>query len=98
MSKPQLIVTEELVGKDYLEALEKVIQVRAERRKQYGDTFMEDDEIFLRIQIENKVKRLKIQFEDEKVSQDPDKRKTALDSLKDLCNYSMFLIAQLEKK
>jgi hypothetical protein len=89
--------TEE-IGFEYEEALMDVIKVRKERKKQYGNTFLDDDEIFLRFQIENKLKRLKLQFEDEKISLDPQKRETALDSLKDLCNYSIFLIAKIEQK
>lgn len=96
--KNQLIVTEKLVGLEYLEAVTKVIEVRVNRRKQYGDSFFEDDDIFLRVQMENKLKRFKLQFEGDDVSNDIDKRRTALDSLKDLCNYALFAISKLEKK
>lgn len=85
------------VGSEFLTELVEVLKVRIDRRKQYGDTYLEDDEIFLRMQIENKLKRLKINFENEKVSIDPDKRATAKDSLRDLVNYSIFLLAKIEK-
>jgi hypothetical protein len=98
MEKNQLIITEDLVGLPFLEAITKVIEIRVDRRKQYGDTFLEDDDIFFRVQMENKLKRLKLQFEGDQISKDEDKRKTALDSLKDLCNYSLFMIAKLEKQ
>lgn len=98
MPENKLIITEELVGSDFLNAIREVVEVRVARRKQYGDTFLEDDDIFLRIQIENKVKRLKLQFENEQVSLDEDKRKTAIDSLIDNCNYSLFLLCKLFKK
>lgn len=97
MGKNQLILTEELVGISYLEAIEKVVQIRVDRKKQYGDTYLADEDYFLLAQIENKVKRFKLQFENLEVSNDKDKKITALDSLKDLCNYSLFMIAKLER-
>ena len=97
MEKNNLVITETLVGLEFLEALTKVIEIRVDRRKQYGDTFLEDDDIFLRVQLENKLKRLKLQFEGDVISKDEQKRLTALDSLKDLCNYAIFMIAKLEK-
>lgn len=93
----QLVITSEDVGIEFLESLQEVIEVRKSRRKQYGDTYLEDDEIFLRLQIENKLKRLKINFENEKISLDKEKRETALDSLKDLVNYSIFLISKTKQ-
>lgn len=86
------------LGVDYSRALKDVLETRIDRRKQYGDTFMEDDDMFLRFQIENKLKRLKLQFEDEKVSKDAFKRTTAKDSLIDLVNYAIFLIAKMNEQ
>ncbi len=93
----QLILDSEDLGEEYLKALEKVLAVRKERRHQYGDTFLEDEEIFLRLQIENKVKRLKINFENEKISEDKSKESTAIDSIIDNIHYSIFLLAVHEK-
>lgn len=91
----QLLIKSEDVGKEFLESLQEVIEIRKSRRLQYGDSYLEDDEIFLRLQIENKLKRLKINFENEKVSFIKEKRENALDSLKDLVNYSIFLISKI---
>ena len=97
MSVIELKVTSNEVGEEYTKALKSVLEVRANRRKQYGDTFLDDADMFLLAQMENKLKRFRLQFDNLKLSTDQDKKETALDSLKDLVNYAIFQIAKIEK-
>ena len=88
-------IKEEDVGLDYLKALLEITNVRKNKRKQYHDTFLSDDILFLQYQIENKLKRLRLQIKDGNLIDAIDNIETAKDSLIDICNYSLFLIAKI---
>jgi hypothetical protein len=89
---------ENLLGLEFVEALKKVLNVRKNKRLQYGDAYLNDDILFLKFQIENKLKRLTIQFENNKLKNGLVHEETAIDSLIDLANYAIFMIAVINKK
>ena len=88
---------QELLGEGFADALEEIKKVRINRREQYGDTYSEDSSAFLYFQIENKLKRLKLQFKDFELKREDKMLSVAKDSLIDLCCYSMFLIEKIKK-
>ena len=51
------------VGNEFLISLKKLIDIRKEKKKIYEDTYLTDTRDFLLLQIENKLKRAKIHFE-----------------------------------
>jgi hypothetical protein len=94
-----MIKLDSAFGSDYEQALNDVLKIREARLAEYGNSFMEDELIFLRFQLKNKLKRFDLQCEFDTKSFDvkvkEDRKEKALDSLKDLANYALFLIAKI---
>ena len=67
--------------------LRKAMEVRSERRTKYGDAFLEDKPDFLISQIENKIKRFKVN--------DGDLYESQIDNAVDMSVYSLFLLTNL---
>lgn len=83
------------VGEKYYEALKKMIEIRKDRRKIYGDTFLEDSKDFLLMQIENKIKRIRLHITNQTEINDTEK---AEDNSLDIANYALFLACILNRK
>ena len=78
----------------YQEFIAKVTEIRNERRKLYGDSWMESEDWELLAQIKAKVGRLQefiINHKDEKIYE------SKIDTIVDLINYALFLGANLEE-
>ncbi len=81
-------INEKNLGKEYTEELEEVLKIRANRKKIYGDSFLEETPEALLVMIEGKIKRYK-------ASNDLENKK---DSLRDLINYVLFLLCVLNRE
>jgi hypothetical protein len=86
------------LGEDYIHALEEVVKVRDSRCAQYGNTYMGDDYLFLKYQVENKMKRLGLQINHIKNQESIADHRVALDSAIDAANYAIFIVAKLLKE
>jgi len=78
----------------YQEFINKVTKIRNDRKKLYGDSWMESEDWELLAQIKNKVGRLQefiINHKDEKIYE------SKIDTIVDLINYALFLGANLEE-
>ena len=93
----EIIVYYEKYGKEYVCALKDVLDVREQRRKVYGDTFLDDDIQFLKYQLENKLKRLTAQIESGELKETKENTETAIDSLIDIVNYAIFLLVKIKR-
>ena len=91
----EIKIIEDEVGIDYLNAIEKAIAIRKQRRTIYGDKFMEDSVQFLLLTIENKMKRLKGNIENNIVVNNVE---NAEDSILDAVNYLLFLDCVIRPK
>jgi hypothetical protein len=80
----KITINDNEVGKEYLEQLEKIVQIRKERRKKYKDSFLDDDIDTLLTIIKQKIKRFEISDNS--------------DDLIDACNYLIFILCNLEEK
>ena len=76
----------------YNEALEKVLAVRKDRQKQYGDNWRNMDEIQFLGLMKNKIMRLETMFKNPEFSKHYENKQ---DALIDLINYALFYL-QLE--
>ncbi len=90
-------INKEEIGKKYGDALQKVIDIRMQRKKLYGDTFLDDSLQFNALKIQDKIKRLLMNIENNNIVS-KDKYENAMDSLLDICNYSLFAIAIIQKQ
>ena len=81
------------MSKEFDEALNLVLKLRNERKKCYGDGWLEDPIQYDIWMMHGKVKRLLYMLE-----KGENKYEKMLDSAIDLCNYSLFLIYKLTKK
>jgi len=90
-------INESDVGKEYLDSLVKAVKIRKDKRKQYGDTFLTDDLLFLKYQLENKLKRLTQQLENGILKTGEKHEETAIDSLIDIINYALFMLAKITR-
>ena len=88
----QLIIKEEEVGLDFLLILEKLIKIRKDKRIIYQDTYLEDTHDFLLMQIENKIKRTKLQILNKSSDNNIEKLE---DNLLDCAVYCIFLAAKI---
>jgi Zn-dependent M32 family carboxypeptidase len=78
----------------YKEALEKVIQLRLQRKEIYGDSWKEKSDWELLAQIKEKVGRL-----ENRIINKNKEYENEIDTLIDLVNYSLFLLQnKLEEK
>ena len=85
------------LGNEFIEALKEVIKVRESRCEQYGNTYLEDDFLFLKYQVENKMKRFDLQLERREGKESLAKEDVALDSAIDAANYALFIVAKILK-
>lgn len=76
------------LGKEFVEELENVLKIRANRKAIYGDSFLEEDVNSLLIMAEGKFKRYM-------ASNDLENKR---DSLRDLINYVVFMLCVLNKR
>lgn len=81
---------EEIKQTGYEEALKKVIDIRINRKKFYGDSWKSDSFEMIRNSIENKAGRLKVLEPKNKEFKDKIE-----DTLIDLINYSLFYLQNL---
>lgn len=81
-------ITEEDLGKDFNESLGRVVEVRINKRKEYGDTFKEDTPEFLMMQIKNKLKRIELRLDKKEKVETTEK---VYDNIIDAINYLHFL-------
>ena len=72
--------------------------MRESRCSQYGNTYLGDDFLFLKYQIENKAKRLDLQIERKNGEENLINKEVALDSAIDAVNYSLFVVAKILKQ
>lgn len=79
------------LGEEYSDALGKVMRVRQERRDQYGDKFLTDTYDELITQVNDKMKRVKLNVS----HQGENQYETALDAALDAVNYSIFIAAKI---
>jgi|WetSurMetagenome_2_1015567.scaffolds.fasta_scaffold213540_2 hypothetical protein len=87
-----IIITEQEVGKEFLIVLEKLVTIRRDKRHIYGDTFIDDGMMFLIMQLENKIKRIKLHIENKTEINNVEK---ALDNALDMGVYSLFIATKL---
>ena len=86
------------VGLEYIEALKKVVEIRESRCDQYGNSYLTDDFLFLKYQVENKMKRFGLQITRENNVEDLKNIESALDSALDAANYCIFMISKILKR
>ena len=90
-------VDNNVLGKEYVDAINETLKVRASRCEQYGNTYLDDDYLFLKYQVENKMKRLDIQLVRKGGKESITNKAVALDSAIDAVNYALFIVAKLLK-
>ena len=88
-------ITSEELGNEFFKFLNKLIQIRKDKRLIYGDSYLEDTREFLISQIENKLKRVKLHINNNTQVNNIEK---AEDNCLDLAIYSLFLCSNLEDK
>lgn len=93
-----LEINEGKLGAEFVEALNEIIKVRESRCDQYGNTYLKDDFLFLKYQVENKMKRLDIQLERSGGVESFKNKAVALDSAIDAANYAIFIVSKILKE
>lgn len=89
---------EKIFGKEYSDALREVLRVREERLVQYGNTYLDDDYMFLYYQVLNKMKRFSLQLDKIENEEIIKNESVALDSAVDCVNYGLFIISKILKR
>ena len=80
--------SEKLLGKEFCNELNKILEIRAERKLIYQDSFLQENSQDLCVMVQGKLKRyLSSCVFDNKI-----------DSLRDLVNYTIFLTIVLNKE
>lgn len=88
-------IDENDLGIEYVGALNKVLEIRKNRKQLYQNTFLEDEYDFLIMKLQDKLKRAKINLTSENISNHS--YESVEDSLIDLCNYAIFTIAKINR-
>jgi hypothetical protein len=88
---------EDKFGKEYIDALYIVLNIREDRLNQYGNTYLDDDYLFLYYQVLNKMKRFSLQLDRESGVEKIKDLSVALDSSIDCVNYAIFIVAKILK-
>ena len=88
----------ERYGEGFVRSLRAAAEVRAERRKSYGDTYRNDDMMFLYYQMSNKVKRFKSQITFDGENEYVKDISVVVDSLLDLICYAAFAFENVMTK
>lgn len=86
------------VGPEFIEAIEAVAKIREQRAVQYRDEYLNDDYLFLCYQVQNKIKRFKLQMNVGAGQESISNKEVALDSAIDAANYAIFMVAKLLKE
>lgn len=85
-------VTESEIGQAFLDSLAHLIEIRKDKRTIYGDTYLEDSNDFLLMQMQNKLKRITLHLQNKTEVNNVEK---AEDNCVDLAIYSLFLLTKL---
>jgi len=93
-----LLEVNNILGEDYIKALKKVIEIRESRCKAYGNSYLSDDFLFLKYQVENKMKRFGLQIQRDNNIETLKDLNVALDSALDAANYAIFAISKILKQ
>jgi hypothetical protein len=91
----QLTLDSQSVGPEFIEAIEAVAKIREQRAAQYRDEYLNDDYLFLCYQVQNKIKRFKLQMNVDSGNESISNKEVALDSAIDAANYAIFMVAKL---
>jgi len=83
---------EEKYGKKYLEAINKVLKIRAERKEVYGDSFLDDSIESLLYIIDGKRNRYDV------IKKSKENFNKLEDQIVDIINYYVFILCLLENE
>lgn len=89
----ELKIQEEKVGREYSEELDKIIQIRAERRIIYGDSFLNESVDNILAVINGKMSRFNFLLK----NRGPITENKLIDEGRDIVNYYIFLLCILQK-
>ena len=89
----KIIIKKGEVGAEYLEALKKVLEVRKQRFKIYGNSFLDDSIGDLIVYMRGKLHRFDVM---EKLGTQNNKYEQHVDQILDSINYGLFILAKLE--
>jgi hypothetical protein len=76
------------LGKEYIDELKKILEIRLEARLIWGDSFFKEKIEDLLVMLESKIRRFK----------NTKNKDAQLDSLRDACNYILFILCILNKE
>ncbi len=93
MSKLELHLKEEDLGAEYVAALKDVVDIRVDRRKIYGDSFLTETVVSLLHTIDGKRKRFDYIYAKDKALNDIEITKTK-DEIVDIINYYLFVLTK----
>ncbi len=85
---------EKKYGKEYLAALNLILKVREDRRNIYGESWQDMSTQECYFHLKNKFERLTILKENKKINN----YENIQDTLIDLANYTLFMLAILQKQ
>ena len=83
-------------GDGFCDAVASAVEVRASRRKAYGDEYLHDELTFLALQVQNKAKRVRMMVEYDGCDETVTDEAVALDSLRDIICYAAFAIDKIK--
>lgn len=89
---------QKIFGVEYTAAIKRVLEIRKNRLDQYGNTYLEDDFMFLYYQVLNKMKRFSLQLSRIDNKESIKDREVALDSAIDCVNYALFIVSKIIKE
>lgn len=82
---------------EYVRALRRVVETRLQRKKLYGDGFLQNSDRFFMTMIEEKIKRAVYLFDNPPADKTAQYEKIE-DTLVDLANYSMMWLENIERR
>lgn len=97
MSELELHLNEDELGAEYIKALKDVIDIRADRRKIYGDIFLDETILSLSHTIDGKRKRFDYIYAKNEILNEMDSMKTQ-DDIIDIINYYLFILCLLKNR
>lgn len=86
------MLDEKVLGKKYCQELQEVIDIRVDRRKIYGDSFLDESPESILAIIDGKRNRFNAINKNDDLSQE--QLNKSLDELRDIVNYYVFYICQ----
>lgn len=84
----EITIKSEEVGKEYIKELKEVLNIRIDRRKIWKDNFLNEIPEDTLVMIKGKLKRY----------ENTDNFEAKIDSLRDLINYTLFLLIIINNK